>query len=425
MLKRYKSSFSSLDEQFAHKKGHSTVLCTALVKQIADHYISKGGAMFSCLLDATKAYPRLKYDKLFNILMEKDIPPLILRSIINMYVNQELKAEWSGKYSNELTASNGTKEGAILSSCLFCIYMDVLISRLKEAGYGCRIGSRYVGALSYAYDLILNSPTLSGLQKMINVCESFGIEYSVKFNETKTFCMKFSKCGTQPDTPVLLNGKSLKWTKKGKHLGNWLSSKNTDDDDINIKKGQLTASINKLANKFQSASIDVKQVLLRSYCSSFYGSQTWRFNSSSLCDISCIWNKGIRRLFLLPYMTHKYLLPSISGCYSLIQSVEQRFLSLLSNGLKSKNNLVNYMLKRALYNKEGYIGANVVLIQSKFKMGLPAIQSNKSYHIKNFYLLNEEQQATSDILTELLFNNDVPSFYQHELKDIVEYLCTS
>ena len=51
------------------------------------------------------------------------------------------------------------------------IYMDELILRLKNSRFGCRINSLYVGALSYADDLTLISPSVQGLQNMITVCE--------------------------------------------------------------------------------------------------------------------------------------------------------------------------------------------------------------------------------------------------------------
>ena len=135
---------------------------------------------------------------------------------------------------------------------------------------------------------------------MLNICESYGVEYSMSFNGSKSVCIKFSKNGQQPDIPVYLNGNSLQWPHKVKHLGNWLRSDLKDDTDIDIKKGQLIASINKIVNKFPKASYKVKCILLRTYCTSFYGSQCW--NMYSTAGFSNMWNRGVRRLFNLPYV---------------------------------------------------------------------------------------------------------------------------
>ena len=40
----------------------------------------------------------------------------------------------------------------------------------------------YIGALGYADDLTLLSPTLSGLKSMLQIADSFGDEYDVMFN---------------------------------------------------------------------------------------------------------------------------------------------------------------------------------------------------------------------------------------------------
>ena len=87
--------------------------------------------------------------------------------------------------SESFSPHNGVKQGSILSPMLFALYMDVLIEKLKNLGYGCNIGTKYYGALAYADDLILLSPSVKGLQEMINLCESYGKEYNVTFNEEK------------------------------------------------------------------------------------------------------------------------------------------------------------------------------------------------------------------------------------------------
>ncbi len=52
-------------------------------------------------------------------------------------------------------------------------------------------------------NVILLCSSRSGLQKMINICERFGIHFLVTFNDKKTQCICFSKsndtdCGLEP-----------------------------------------------------------------------------------------------------------------------------------------------------------------------------------------------------------------------------------
>ena len=46
------------DMQFGFKRGHSTVMCSLIFKEIVDHYLHHGSNVYSCLLDASKAFDR-------------------------------------------------------------------------------------------------------------------------------------------------------------------------------------------------------------------------------------------------------------------------------------------------------------------------------------------------------------------------------
>ena len=47
------------------------------------------------------------------------------------------------------------KQRAVISPLLFAVYYDEFIAKLASSGYGCRISQHFVGALSYADNIIL------------------------------------------------------------------------------------------------------------------------------------------------------------------------------------------------------------------------------------------------------------------------------
>ena len=59
------------DMQFGFKRGHSTVMCSLIFKEIVDHCLHHGSNVYSCLLDASKAFDRVHYDTLFRLSLEK------------------------------------------------------------------------------------------------------------------------------------------------------------------------------------------------------------------------------------------------------------------------------------------------------------------------------------------------------------------
>ena len=74
------------------------------------------------------------------------------------------------------------KQWGVLSPTLFCIYFDELLGRLDKTGVVCHVGSFSYVAIGYANDIILLSPSISGLQTLVDTADNFSSEYGVTFN---------------------------------------------------------------------------------------------------------------------------------------------------------------------------------------------------------------------------------------------------
>ena len=103
-----------------------------------------------------------------------------------------------------------------------------LIQYIEYEGFS--YGGWWYGALGYADDLILLAPNREVLQKMLVVCEQYGVEHNLVFSTdpvpslSKTKCMFF--CGRNGNVkypaPVILDGKPLPWVDHALHLGHVL-----------------------------------------------------------------------------------------------------------------------------------------------------------------------------------------------------------
>ena len=91
------------------------------------------------LLDASKAFDRIEYASLFNHLSSRNMCPVVLRLIMNMYISQKMHIRFSNSLSNQFTVDNGVKQGGVLSSILFTVYIDNLIKILKQRNVGCKL----------------------------------------------------------------------------------------------------------------------------------------------------------------------------------------------------------------------------------------------------------------------------------------------
>ena len=74
--------------QFGYKED-STTLCMLIDKEVIDHYIINDRTVYSCCLDASKAFDRVHYGKLFSILLSKIIPKIVVRLYFDSYMRQK------------------------------------------------------------------------------------------------------------------------------------------------------------------------------------------------------------------------------------------------------------------------------------------------------------------------------------------------
>ena len=70
------------DNQFGFKKEHSTDLYIYTVKSVIKYFNLYNSPVYSCFLDASKAYGRVNHWTLFKKLLKRSISFIIIRILI-------------------------------------------------------------------------------------------------------------------------------------------------------------------------------------------------------------------------------------------------------------------------------------------------------------------------------------------------------
>ena len=116
-----------------------------------------------------------------------------------------------------------------MSPMLFCIFFDELLGQLARSGIGCHVGHMYVGALSYADDIVLLAPTRNAASRMLLICEEFSSNFDVLFNASKSLFV-VHHCRRKRDYPPLkLKGSNIDQYERANHLGQLIGHKSAHE----------------------------------------------------------------------------------------------------------------------------------------------------------------------------------------------------
>ena len=94
------------DYQFAFKAKHSIDMCIFTVKTLIKYYTDQNTPVYTCLLDASKAFDRVNHWTLFAKLIESHAPLLIVRILLFWYQVQQVCIKWGKSLSQYFTICN-------------------------------------------------------------------------------------------------------------------------------------------------------------------------------------------------------------------------------------------------------------------------------------------------------------------------------
>ena len=298
---KLESFLHSSDYQFGFKANHSTDLCRPIytLKEVIYFYKYQSTSIYVCFMDACKAFDRVNHWLLFKKLIDRGMPLILVRILMEWYTTQKACVRWGSAVSNSFVVTNGVRQGGILSPLLFNVYMDGLSSSLSNTPTGCAIGGVMVNHIMYADDLVIISPSVKGLQRLLHVCAVYGQTHDILFNDDKTVCMFMPvKSSFYINTPALfLNGRRLTFTVKYKYLGTLITHDGSDEANMSRQRGFFLCAQQCLSKNFNACSPSVKATLFRTFCSNMYCGHLWHdFRKSALRRLIVGYNHSFRFL---------------------------------------------------------------------------------------------------------------------------------
>ena len=300
-----------------------------------------------------------------------------------------MSVTWNGCQSYWFRISNGVRQGGKLSPFLFNIYINDLIRTVSSAKVGCHVGSLLYNILAYADDIVLLSPTCSGMRHLISICEAEAVKIDVEFNPDKSKCMLFKSLdkrfrlndGISPS--ITLSGNKLEFVTHFQYLGHIITEDLSETLDIDRVRRSLCKQGNMIISRFPKASGLVRLTLFRSFCLNLFGAELWSpRNESKFKAIKVIYHDIVKRLVGVQRQMNNHLVCHDFQLLTFDKLIASRKINFFNSIVCANNyllfNLCNQVFCSDLFN-------DITYLLHKYEIGNLDFKSCSKQDIKHVF----------------------------------------
>ena len=240
------------------------------------------------------------------------------------YQRQTICVRWGKRTSEYFSIINGVRQGGVLSTQLFAIYMDDLSVNLTQCKTGCHLNETVTNHVMYADDIDLMAPNAIALQKMLNLFYEFSQSNDNIFNPIKSHCMMFKPNRFKLCCPVVyLKGNIINYVKK--NLGYMFTNDKQDDVEMLRQLRLLYMRSNKIIRMFYICTIDVSWSFLGVFVRRFIAAIYEHGTKSTFNRLRVAFNNAYRRTLDWACSCSASGMYAIYGIYSLEAIIKKTF----------------------------------------------------------------------------------------------------
>ena len=190
-----------------------------------------------CFVDFEKAFDRVNWRKLLEVLKDIGVDWKDRRLISELYMQQEAVIRVGGELSRSAIIGRGVRQGCLLSPTLFSVYVE---SMMKEAMDGSEDGVNVGGVLlrdvRFADDQAMVDSSEAGLQRTMSSLKQSANTYDMKKNIKKTKVMRICRTGGEK-MHIAINGQPVEQVQHFQYLGTWISENGSCEREIRTRIG--------------------------------------------------------------------------------------------------------------------------------------------------------------------------------------------
>ena len=374
--------------QFGFRKYTSTSIAAPMIKETVSSYIYKKSNVYSAFLDLSKAFDKVNHHILVNKLCNSRVPSIIVNIILEIYSKQQVFINFNDNKGELWLLENGVRQGGVISPILFNFYIDDVLTEISKMSVGCKLDGRRHNSQAYADDLTLLSPSISGLQILLDKIHRLLSNLDLNLNAQKSVCLVFTRKKQKLLNNIFsLNGENLRIVDSYKYLGfEFLSSLFNTQDIIRAEKSFLRQFYS-IYRKFHSVDRNILRFLFESHCMSFYGSELWdnmEHCSTKFKSLSINYHKCIKKLMNKKWYSSNHVACEEANLLIFKHFVNYKLLSFCFNLIDSKSACIKpfhsyFYFKSFIVKRVQFLFRTMYDVNNIFNNDIDALRSRISF----------------------------------------------
>ena len=264
--------------QFGFRKGCGTRDAIGVLRALCERSLEYGNEVYICFVDFEKAFDRVNWVRMIEMLDRLQIDWKDKRMIKELYMKQEAVIRIAEGESEPGIIGRGVRQGCPLSPLLFSVYAEMMmLEAMEETEQGVRVGGELLTDVRFADDQGMISSTESGLQELMDRLNNTAKRYDMKINVKKTKTMLVSRKEGK-SVQIKIDGQLVEQMRKFKYLGSIVSEDGRCLEEVKVRIGMAKDAFKKrheLMTRNMNISIRKKMVKTLIWPVALYGCETW------------------------------------------------------------------------------------------------------------------------------------------------------
>jgi hypothetical protein len=152
----------------------SPLMCASIIEEVLRESQDNKMTTYTAYLDAKSAFDVVNHNSLVRKLYLCGVEGKVWSVIRDIHTNARSAVKWDGDLSETFNIEQGVRQGGLLSTDLYKVYVNDLLCRLQESGVGARIGGVHCVSPTCADDVALLTHDPESLQTLLDTA----VEYS-------------------------------------------------------------------------------------------------------------------------------------------------------------------------------------------------------------------------------------------------------